>query len=203
MDLQQERETETIVGTSLRRDDLSQRARNKLVSKGTLGYGLRQDRISASNARSDNKRSQEGKLGNCDENAQASADPHDCHHREEADRHLLPPGLLVLGRELESSDDQLHTDDNSAHALYDAQQGSILGFCEFALTSVIASCCPVAAEPHFSASRNLAAIGPRMTPMRTAGTVKNEFTALKNDGAASGDCVLTSFTKIPYLLDLD
>lgn len=178
-DLQQERETEAIVGTSFRRDDLSQRTRDELVGKRTLGHGLRQDRISASDTRSDNKRSQEGKLGNCDENAQASADPHDCHHREKADRHLLPPGLLVLGRELESSDDQLDTDDDSAHALCDIQQGSILAIFKVVLTRVMASCCPSAAEPHFSASRNLAAIGPSMIPIKTAGTGKDEFTAFK------------------------
>jgi hypothetical protein len=45
----------------------------------------------------------------------------------------------------------------------------------FLLTKVMASCCPSAADPNFSASRNLDAIGPRMIPTRTAGTRLNEL----------------------------
>jgi hypothetical protein len=47
--------------------------------------------------------------------------------------------LLVLGRKLESGNDELHANHDAAHALQYAQQGSISSFASFLLTSVMAS----------------------------------------------------------------
>lgn len=51
----QEREAKTVIRTGLGRDDLAQRAGNILVSKGSLGDGLGEDRVSAGDAGSNDE----------------------------------------------------------------------------------------------------------------------------------------------------
>jgi hypothetical protein len=59
---QQERKPKAIVGTSFRRNDLSQGTWNVLVGKRSLGDGLGENRISRSNQRGYHHRSERSKL---------------------------------------------------------------------------------------------------------------------------------------------
>ena len=62
---------------------------------------------------------------------------------------------------------------------------------------------PDSALPHFSESRNLADMGPRMIPIITAGTVNvSVYTVFRSMGT-NRDWGRTGFAKVPCLLDFD
>ncbi|KAJ4366769.1 hypothetical protein N0V83_007294 [Neocucurbitaria cava] len=114
---QQKGKAKTIIRAGFGRDDLSQSTGNEFVGEWPLSHGLRKDWIRARNARSYHKGCQKGELGHGDQDAQASADPHNCHYRKQTDRHLFPVSLLVACRELKSCDNQLNADDDATKSL--------------------------------------------------------------------------------------
>lgn len=117
VDSQQERKAKAIIGASFGGNELSQGARNELIRERSLCHGLRKDGVGAGNARTNNEGGQERHLWYDDVDAHAGEDPHDSHDWKETYRHLFPVVLLVSCWKLESSNDQLHANHNSAHSL--------------------------------------------------------------------------------------
>ena len=134
---------------------------------------------------------------NCQHNASCRAKPHDSHNRQETDDHLQPSSLLVFRRKLKPCNNKLHADDDPAYSLVTCQRES--KDCKTKPTKVMSNCWSLAAEPHCIASRNLAANGPKMMPIATAGTIMFQLVRVivRRQCAVNS---LTGFSQVPLLL---
>ena len=63
----------------------------------------------------------QGEFRDSDEDADGSAEPHDGHNGQQTHGHLIPSISLILGRELEAGNDQLHANDNTADSQGDGK----------------------------------------------------------------------------------
>jgi hypothetical protein len=111
-------EPETVVGTGLGRDDLTERSSDVFIGEGSLGDGLRENWVGAGDAGSDDEGGEEGELGNGDHDAGGCAEPHDGHDGEKTEGHFLPSCETILGGELIACDDQLYTNHDTSETLW-------------------------------------------------------------------------------------